>query len=580
MGKVWKVIPLVVISVFLISWVDSLLILPAHLALRNHSSERNPDGIFSRWQKRFARILTRFIENGYGPFLKTCLHYRWLTISVGLSLLVLVSAYVLSGRIGMILMPRIEADRAVVTAVLPYGSPYAETHAVQDQLTHAMEEVAKKNGGDKLVKGIFSLIDENTVEISAYLTDPGIRPLSTAQVSRLWREQTGPIPGLESLRFESDRGGPGSGAALTVELSHRDFAVLDLASAALAERLSQFAVVKDINDGYTPGKQQLDFMMSPEGESLGLTSSEVARQVRNAFYGAEALRQQRGRNEVKVMVRLPESRRMSEFDAESLLIFTPDGRFVPLMQVARVERSRSYTAINRRDARRTVTVTADLDPIGETGRVMTTLNNIILPQLARDYPGLSYAYEGRQADMKEGMKSLTGGFVLAVMALYFLLAIPFRSYTQPVIVMAAIPFGIVGAVLGHLIMGYNLSLMSMMGIIALSGVVVNDSLILVDYANRRQQMGEDPREAIYSAGVRRFRPIILTSLTTFGGLAPMIFETSRQARFMIPMALSLGYGIMFATVITLLLVPSLYLIVQDLGEFAGAKKPHVLREAN
>jgi multidrug efflux pump subunit AcrB len=571
MGKIWRVIPLVVITVFLISWVESLLILPAHLAPRNRGSENHP-GRLSRWQQRFGRLLMRFIENGYGPFLKRCLRYRCLTLAVGIFVLTVVSAYVLSGRIGMILMPRIESDRAVVTAVLPYGTPYAETRAVHDQLTRAVEQVAQQHGGDRLLEGIFSLISENTVEISAYLTDPDIRPLSTARLSRLWREQTGPIPGLESLRFESDRGGPGSGAALTIELSHRDFEVLDRASADLAEKLAHFSVVKDINDGFTPGKQQMDFRIRPEGESLGLTSNEVARQVRNAFYGAEALRQQRGRNEVKVMVRLPESRRISEFDAESLLIFTPDGRFVPLMQVAQVERGRSYTAINRRDGRRTVTVTADVEPIGETSRVMATLNTIILPQLVRDYPGLSYGYEGRQADMKESMQNLFGGFVLAMLAVYFLLAIPFRSYSQPLIVMAAIPFGIVGAVVGHLIMGYNLSLMSMMGVIALSGVVVNDSLILVDYANRRRRAGESARDAIYSAGIRRFRPIILTTLTTFGGLAPMIFETSRQARFMIPMALSLGYGIVFATLISLLVVPALYLVAEDLRQSAGIRK--------
>jgi len=382
-------------------------------------------------------------------------------------------------------------------------------------------------------------------------------------MTRLWREQTGPLPGLESLKFQSDRGGPGSGAALTVELSHRDIDVLDRASAALAERLAEFPNVKDIDDGYTPGKRQLSFRLTAEGRSLGLTSQEVARQVRNAFYGAEALRQQRGRSEVKVVVRLPEVERASEYGVESLMIATPAGTFVPLRQVAEVERGRAYTTIRRRDGRRTVTVTADVEPIGETGRIQAALDQTILPELVRDYPGLTHGYEGRQADMKESMQSLVGGFALAVLAIYFLLAIPFRSYTQPLIVMISIPFGIVGAVLGHLIMGYNLSVMSMMGIVALSGVVVNDSLVLIDYANHQRQAGAGPREAVRNAGVRRFRPILLTTLTTFGGLSPMIFETSRQARFMIPMALSLGYGILFATVISLVLVPCLYVMVED-----------------
>jgi len=250
---------------------------------------------------------------------------------------------------------------------------------------------------------------------------------------------------------------------------------------------------------------------------------------------------------------------------EQLLIKAPSGTYVPLREVAEQARGRSYTSINRRNGRRTVTVTADVAPIDQTGQVMTTLKEEILPQLQKSFPGLSYGWEGRQADMKESMQSLYGGFVLALAAIYAMLAVPFRSYLQPVIVMVAIPFGIVGAVLGHMLMGYSLSVMSMMGVVALSGVVVNDSLVLIDYANNLRL--KDARltafEAIHAAGVRRFRPIMLTTLTTFGGLAPMIFEQSCQARFMIPMALSLGYGILFATGVTLVLVPCLYMLLDD-----------------
>ena len=390
-----------------------------------------------------------------------------------------------------------------------------------------------------------------------------MRPLNTGTVTKLWREEVGPIIGLESLRYESDRGGPGGGAALTVELSHRDTDVLDRASATLAERLAEFSNVKDVDDGFTPGKEQLDFRITPRGESLGLTSRDIARQVRNAFSGTTALRQQRGRNEVTVRVRLPESERSSEFNIENLMLKTPAGTFVPLFEVAEVTRGRAYTTINRREARRTVSVSAGVEPISETGQILATLNSQILPELAQDFPGLTYGYQGRQARMKESTGGLANGFIMAMIAIYFLLAIPFRSYSQPMVVMLAIPFGVVGAVLGHLIMGYSLSLMSMMGIVALSGVVVNDSLVLIDYANRQRLEGASAFTAVCDAGARRFRPIILTTLTTFGGLAPMIFETSRQARFLIPMALSLGFGILFATVITLLLVPSLYLLVDD-----------------
>lgn len=574
MGKVWRVIPLVVITVFIISWVESLLILPAHLA---HAKRRRDGGRTStrlqRWRQGFSRQVARFTARVYGPFLERCIRWRALTVAFGLAVLVVVIGYALSGRVGMILMPRVESDIAEVTAVLPVGSPMVKVEAVQDKLSGAMEAVVAENGGDRLLEGIFSKIEGNQVEVRAYLTDPGVRPLSTGEVTRRWREKLGQVAGLESLRFESDGGGPGSGAALTVEISHSDIRVLDRAGAALAERLARFPNVKDIDDGYTPGKQQLDFSIKPEGQSLGLTSAEVARQVRDAFSGAEALKQQRGRNEVTVRVRLPESERANEYHVENLTLRTPAGTFVPLFEIAEVERGRAYTTISRRDARRTVTVSANVEPIGETGQVQAALNGTILPELARNHPGLSYGYEGRQADMKESMQDLVGGFALALLAIYFLLAIPFRSYSQPLIVMLAIPFGIIGAILGHLLMGYNLSLMSMMGIVALAGVVVNDSLVLIDYANRRRLEGADSVEAIHAAGLRRFRPIVLTTLTTFGGLAPMIFETSRQARFMIPMALSIGFGILFATLITLILVPCLYLIIEDFQHWVGFGQP-------
>jgi len=578
-GKIWIVIPAVVMTVFTISWVEALLVLPAHLA---HAKEGGRTRI-GHWlhlkQQRFGQAFSRAIQNVYGPIMDRCLRVRYLTIAAGVAVLGVVLAYVASGRIGIILMPKVEADYAFASATLPVGSPLSRVARVRDRMEAAANAVAEANGKDRLLEGVFAVIRENTIEIRAYLTEVGIRPISTAAFTNLWREKVGQIAGLEMLRYQSDRGGPGSGPSLTIELSHTNIDVLDRAGADLARTLEAFPNVEDIDDGYTPGKQQLNFTLRPEGDSLGLTVREVARQVRNAFYGAEALRQQRGRNEIKVMVRLPESERVSEYDIEELLIRTPAGRDVPLRQVARVERGRAYTGITRREARRTVSVTADVEPIGETSKVQAVLTTDVLPRLARDYAGLGYSYEGRQADMRESTGSLLGGFVLALLAIYVLLAIPFRSYVQPLVVMMAIPFGIVGAVLGHLLMDYNLSVMSMMGVVALAGVVVNDSLILIDYANRLRKKGAGPFDAIHGAGVRRFRPILLTTLTTFGGLAPMIFERSRQARFMIPMALSLGYGILFATFTTLLLVPCLYLVVEDVRRLLGIKDAHAAAEA-
>ncbi len=257
-------------------------------------------------------------------------------------------------------------------------------------------------------------------------------------------------------------------------------------------RLEDFPPVKDVDDGYTPGKIQFNFKVNEWGESLGLTTIEVGRQLRNAYQGAIALRQQRGNNEVTVRVRLPEEQRSSEFNIESLLITTPAGVFVPLKEIATVDRGRAYTSINRRDGRRTVTVSADVAPIGDSPIILAALNKTMLPELAATFPGLSYGYTGRQADRKEGVEGLLSGFLFALGGIYFLLAIPFRSYLQPMVVMIAIPFGIIGAVFGHMIMDYHLSLMSMMGMVALSGVVVNDSLVLVDYANKQQRKRNNP----------------------------------------------------------------------------------------
>ena len=574
MGKIWKAIPVVVITVFAISLVEALFILPAHLAHTRSTPSSKLTARLHEWQQNFSVKVSHFIDSRYRPLLKLSIRWRGLTVAIGMAVLMIILSYVMSGRIGMILMPRVESDRAVVTAVLPAGSPLSAAEMVQKRLVSGIERVAAENGGDQLLQGVYAEVNESEVGVTAYLTPPNVRPLSTGTVTNLWREEVGPIIGLESLRYESDRGGPGGGAALTVELSHRDTDVLDRASATLAERLAEFPNVKDVDDGFTPGKEQLDFRITPRGESLGLTSRDIARQVRNAFSGTTALRQQRGRNEVTVRVRLPEDERSSEFNIENLMLKTPAGTFVPLFEVAEVKRGRAYTTINRREARRTVSVSAGVEPISETGQILATLNSQILPELAQDFPGLTYGYQGRQARMKESTGGLANGFIMAMIAIYFLLAIPFRSYSQPMVVMLAIPFGVVGAVLGHLIMGYSLSLMSMMGIVALSGVVVNDSLVLIDYANRQRLEGASAFTAVCDAGARRFRPIILTTLTTFGGLAPMIFETSRQARFLIPMALSLGFGILFATVITLLLVPSLYLLVDDVlqwySRFFGA----------
>ncbi|MEJ2363384.1 MAG: efflux RND transporter permease subunit [Deltaproteobacteria bacterium] len=569
MGKVFKQIPIVVISVFSISLIESLLILPAHLG---HHKERNRSGVFA-WlhnsQQRFSRFFTRMVQTRYGPFLDRALRYRYVTVSIGLAVLMITAGYIKSGRMGFELFPKVESDYAKVTAVLPFGSAFQKTATVQEKLVSVAQKVVEENGGDRLSEGIFAVITDNQAEVRLYLTPPGERPISTAKVAELWRTEVGAMPGLESIKFESDAGGPGRGAAISIELSHRDVSVLERASGELAEALAFYPEAVDIDDGFSPGKHQLDFQITPEGRSLGLTSQEVARQVRHAYYGAEALRQQRGRNEVKVMVRLPRDERTSEYNLEEMILRTPAGSEIPLREAVNVKRGRAYTTIDRRDGRRIVTVTADVRPRSKAGLILSSVKSEILPELQRKYPGLTFSFEGRQADTRESTQSLLRGLMMAVLVIFAMLAVPFNSYIQPVIIMISIPFGIVGAVIGHLLMGYSLSVMSLFGVVALSGVVVNDSLVLIDFANRKRKAGMVGHQAVREAGIHRFRPILLTSLTTFGGLAPMIFETSRQARFLIPMAVSLGFGIMFATLITLLLVPCLYLMVEDIKSLFG-----------
>jgi len=571
-GKIFGVIPIVVITVFSISLVESLLILPAHLGHQKERTGWGPFGWLHGMQQRFSDRFSRLVRDFYGPFLKRVLDWRYLTIAVGLAVLAVTLAYVKSGRMGITLMERIESDYALAEAVLPYGSAVERTEALQDRLVAEAEELAKQHGGPKLVKGIYTHVGasvngtagSHTVSVRVFLTPPEERPIETAEFVTQWRKNVGTVAGVESLNFRSYGGGPGGRAAMSIELSHRDLAVLETASADLAASLRYFPKVTDIDDGFSPGKEQIDFKLLPAGRALGLTAREVASQVRDAFYGEEVLRQQRGRNEIKVIVRLPETDRASEYSLEELILRTGKGRQVPLREVVTMERGRAYTSIDRRNGRRVVTVTADVNPPSDAALILETLKKETLPDLEKRYSGLRYGFEGRQADLSESMRSLFMGLALAMLAVYALLAIPFRSYIQPIIVMISIPFGIVGAVFGHYLLGYSLSIMSLFGIVALSGVVVNDSLVLIDFANRRRKDGLSATDAIHRAAISRFRPILLTSLTTFGGLTPIILETSRQARFMIPMAISLGFGVLFATLITLILVPSFYLIIEDL----------------
>jgi multidrug efflux pump subunit AcrB len=592
MGKIMRIIPIVVCLAFLISLLEALFILPAHLGHSSGASSRKGLlGLPHRGQEKIARGLEWAIEHIYRPVLVNALKSRYLTVAIGVAVLIIVVGFVAGGRIAFVFAPSAEGDGAVASIQLPFGVPVEETIEVQQRLVDAASEVIAKNGGDDVSHGIFSHIgmaqprgghggDDrgsgggHLAYVRVFLVGSQDRDFTAKQFADWWRAEAGQIAGTEALLFKSDDLGPGAGeSAIDIELSHKDIDVLEAAAAELASALGDFPAVQDIDDGFALGKPQFDFRIKPEAYSLGLSPAEIGGQVRSAYYGAEALRMQRGRNEVKVMVRLPESDRVSELSLEELLIRTRSGGELPLSEAATMIRGHSYTEINRADGRRIIHVKAeDVEPISEKGRILAALEDDALPELERKYRGLSHQKGGEDREQAEAMASLRSGFVLALIAIFGILGIVFRSYIQPIIIMVAIPFGIVGAVVGHIIMGYNLSLISMMGIVALSGVVVNDALVLISFANRKRADGATNFDAIADAGVRRFRPIMLTTLTTFFGLLPMIFETSPQARFLIPMAISLGYGLLFATLIVLLLVPSLYLIVEDVRGLFGLRK--------
>ena len=561
MGKVFQFIPVVVISVFAISLIESLYILPSHLGHGKHNEKK---GFFQNLQQRFSHFFIQRVHRHYGPFLNLCLRNRYITLFLCLAILLLTIGYVKSGRMGFELFPKVESDYARVSLALPYGVPVEKTASVQKKLIESARVIAQKNGGKKLVSGIFAKIDENESTIWVFLTPPDKRPISTADFTRQWRTHVGNIVGIEWIKFESDAGGPGSGSSLSIGLSHRNMEVLKSACAELAEALDQYPNVTDIDDGFQAGKEQIDFQIRPAGINAGLRPYDVARQIRYAYHGVEVLRQQRSRSEVKVVVRLPLEERSLEYYLEEMIIQTPNGTEMPLRDAVFFKHGHAYTKIERKNGRRLVLVEADVRPRSQTSIVLSSLKESILPELVQKYDGLTYQFEGRQADQRESMQGLISGLLFALMVIFAMLAIPFNSYVQPFIVITAVPFGIVGAIWGHYLMGFSLCVVSMFGVVALSGVVINDSLVFIELANRYVRQGLTSHDAILTAGLKRFRPILLTTMTTFGGLAPMIFETSRQARFLIPMAISLGFGIVFATGITLVLIPCLYLIIDDL----------------
>lgn len=580
MGKFFRVIPMITVAVLLMSLVESLLILPAHLAHSRGATSSGVLGSIHRMQQWFSQSVERHIRTFYTPIVRACVHYRYATLAAGLALL-MVTGGVVKATLDFTFMPKIESDVVLVPIAMPFGTAVEETAVVQELLYRtARETLAELGNEEEHCRGILGQVGmagevafgprgssgggaSHRAQVSVFLVPEEERSFTAGQFVEAWRTRVGEVAGVESIRYWYTTG-PGSRDSISLELSHNNMRLLEQAAERMTETLREYDGVTTVDDGFSLGKEQLDLRLREEARRLGVSEIELARQLRASFFGAEAVRLQRGRDEVRVYVRLPDDERESEYDLESLLLRTQAGGEIPLRAAADLERSRAYTTINRRNGRRILTVSASLnEEEANAGEIVASLERTALPGLLADVPGMTYDFTGRQQEQREVLGSLRTSGMMALLGMFALMAIAFKSYLQPIIIMTTIPFGIVGATMGHLIMGYDLSLMSMLGIVALSGIVVNDSLILIAAANTFRSDGMSRFEAIVAGGSRRFRPIVLTSLTTFFGLAPMIAETSVQARFLIPMAISLGFGVLFATFVTLLIVPAIYMIIED-----------------
>jgi multidrug efflux pump subunit AcrB len=569
-GKFFSILPAVVIAVFLISLIECLFVLPAHLAYHRRERTGGILGLIEKVPEFFERGLKRFINKCYTPLVRYAVSNRYLTTVVFMAILVVAYAYWDSGRIDFSFRPKIQTNRIDAEVTLPYGAPIEDVRRIARLIEEGGLRAVEKSGGSKILDGIMTDVGRrgaNTAEVRFYLVPQKERDISTREFSILWRQEVGDIAGLENLFFDYLIG-PGGSNAINVEITHPDPDTLELAAADIAGVLAEYEGVTDIDDGFARGKTMFNFKMRSEGRSLGLTARDLGNQVRHAFYGAESLRQQRGRDEVKVKVRLPESERKSLYNLEELMIRTPDGGEIPLARAAELKSGRAYTEIKRVDGKRVLNITSNVIPgVANEFKILADLKTDFLPRILAKYPGLKYSFEGRERERRKAFQQLIYGLGFALIAIFTLLAVLFRSYAQAVLVMVSILFGLASALAGHVIMGYDLSIISIFGMMALCGIVINGGLVLTVTANRMRDSGKPHLEAAVDAGARRFRPIILTAFTTFFGLAPMIFETSVQAKFLVPMAISLGYGILFTTFVILILNPALYVIHHDIDSF-------------
>ncbi|MDT8367950.1 MAG: efflux RND transporter permease subunit [Longimicrobiales bacterium] len=582
-GKILKAIPLIVIAVLFLSLIESLFILPNHLSHLPPPEERarHPAAQFlERVQERVDRGLRRFIEGPLDRGLHFAVRAPSVVIAGGLALIVLAVAMVPAGILRVQFFPEVEGDVVTASLEMDEGTPAARTTEVTERIEAAGHRVAQRLEEERsdalppLVEGVFFSVGSppadngpgastgvttaqaNLATVEFKLLEAERRDISALRFEEMWREETGRVLGARSLTFTSSA--LGGDPDIQVELSHPDPELLSLLSHEVISELERFDGVFDIRSDESQGLREIQLSLKPAARTLGLTLDDIARQVRAAFFGDEALRVQRGTEDIRVYVRLPEHERDAIADVEEYRIRTPDGGQIPIGQVATLTLGTSPTAIRRRDGRRVVTVTARVNnAVTSADEVNRALETGVLATLLERDSNLLSQFGGSTQDQTEASGAISMGLVLALVVIYALLAIPFGSYVQPLVIMSAVPFGVVGALIGHLLLDIPVGLLSLFGIIGLSGVVVNDSLVMIDFVNENRRNGLGIHESVIDAAKSRFRPIMLTSLTTFLGVAPITFERSLQAQFLIPMAASLAFGIVFATAVLMLVVPAL-----------------------
>lgn len=574
-GAIFAQIPAVVIPVLFFSLLESKFVLPAHLKYVRLKNNGDNGSVFSRWQQNFALGFENFVMKYYQPLLRRCLQNRLTTLSIFVAVLIVMITLISSGWTKFVFFPRIQSETARAVLAMPNGTAFEVTDRYIQRMTEAAQRLQEKyrdaETGESVILNILSSSGSGSggdngshqgrVMFEIIPPEKRTSTVTSADLIQEWREIIGPVPGAETLTFRAEIGRGGD--PIDVQLSANSLETLEEIAALIKARLSTYPTVFDIADSLSDGKEELQIELTEQGYVMGLTRADVVRQVRNAFFGAEVQRIQRGRDDVRVYVRLPATERNSVRNLMDLQISAPDGRTVPLANVARLKPGKSPAAIYRIDHFRTVNVIADVDKKNTNMVILQNDLTAYLDELVGRYRGVRYELEGEAKEQEESFGSLKLGLAAVLFAIYVLLAVPLRSYLQPFIVMSVIPFGMIGAILGHWVMGMDLSIMSFLGFMTLMGVVVNDSLVLVDFINKTRDEGAALKDAVLQAGAARFRPVMLTSLTTFFGLMPLLFEKSTQAQFLIPMAVSLGFGIIFATFITLLLVPVNYLLAEE-----------------